>query len=73
MVEQDQLRSKLNAVEAQIEENQVAKEKLHLLITHCKEMKQLPPATKATVSVQKNLEKKWKSGRGQGIGRRSIS
>ena len=58
MVEQDQLRSKLNAVEAQIEENQVAKEKLHLLITHCKEMKQLPPATKATVSVRKNLEKK---------------
>ena len=60
VVEQNQLRTRLNAVEAQIEENQVAKEKLMAVIADCNEIKQLPAASKATVSVRKNLEKKLK-------------
>ena len=44
VVEQNQLRTRLNAVEAQIEENQVAKEKLMAVIADCNEIKQLPGA-----------------------------
>ena len=60
VVERDQLKTRLIVVEAQIEENQVAKEKLTVAIANCKEMKKLDPASKATVSMRKNLEKKLK-------------
>ena len=60
VVERDQLRTRLIVVEAQIEENHVAKEKLCVVIANCKEMKKLDPASKATVSMRKNLEKKLK-------------
>ena len=60
VVERDQLKTRLIVVEAQIEENQVAKEKLCVVISKCKQMKKLDPAGKATVSMRKNLEKKLK-------------
>ena len=60
MVERDQLKTRLIVVEAQIEENQVAKEKLRAVIVDCNEMKQLPAASKATASVRENLKKKLK-------------
>ena len=60
VVEQTQLRTRLIAVEALIEENQVAKEKLRSLVAHCQEIKQLPPGSKATVSIRRNLEKRLK-------------
>ena len=60
VVERDQLQVKLDAVKALIEENQVAKEKLTVVIANCKEMKKLPPASKVAVSMRKNLEKKLK-------------
>ena len=60
MSEQDQLRTRLTTVEAQIEENQVAKEKLLALVADCKEMKLLPAASKCTALVQKNLKKMLK-------------
>ncbi len=60
VVERDQLKTRLIVVEAQIEENQVAKEKLTVVIASCKEMKKLPPASKVAVSMRKNLKKKLK-------------
>ena len=39
VVERDQLKTRLIVVEAQIEENHVAKEKLCVVIANCKEMK----------------------------------
>ena len=62
VVERDQLRTRLIVVEAQIEENHVAKEKLTVVIANCKEMKKLDPASKAltNLSMRKNLEKKLK-------------
>ena len=60
VIEQDQLQAKLDAVKALIEENRVAKGKLRAVVAHCKEMKQLPSARKATAFMRKNLENKLK-------------
>ena len=60
VIERDQLKAKLDTVVAQIEENQVAKGKLCVVIANCKEMKKLDPASKVAVSMRKNLEKKLK-------------
>ena len=60
VAERDQLKTRLNTVEAQIEENQISKEKLRSVINACKEMKQLPPFRKSSVFIRKTLIKKLK-------------
>ena len=50
MVKRDQLRTRLNAVEARIEENRVAKEKLLSVVADCQKMKLLPPASKLIIT-----------------------
>ena len=64
VVEQDHLRTRLIVVEAQIEKNQVAKGKLIKLklvvVVHFKGMQLLPPVSKTTEFMRKNLEKKLK-------------
>ena len=60
VVERDQLRTRLIVVEAQIEENQEAKEKLCVLIANCKQMIKMAPSSKVAVSVRKDLKKKLK-------------
>ena len=47
VVKRDQLRTRLNAVEAQIEENRVAKEKLLAVVADRQKMKLLPPVSRA--------------------------
>lgn len=49
--------TRLNAVKAQMEENQVANEKLQAVIENCQKMKRLPPANKATESMWNNILK----------------
>ena len=50
----------MDAVKAQVKENKVRKEKLMAVIANCQQMKQLPPARKATAFIRKNLEKNLK-------------
>ena len=60
VVERDQLKVKLDAVVAQIEENNVHKEKLMAVIAKCEYMKRLPPAIKSTKFICKNLKQTLK-------------
>ena len=60
VIELDQLQAKMDAVKAQVKENKVRKEKLMAVIANCQQMKQLPPARKATAFIRKNLEKNLK-------------
>lgn len=56
IVEQRQLKVKLNAVEVRLKENNTWKETLCAVIAKCKEMKELPLTSKATTSMWKNLK-----------------
>ena len=60
VIERDQLRTKLDAVVAQIEENQIAKEKLMAVIATCQEMKQLLPERKGSSFIRENLKQTLK-------------
>ena len=53
--EKEQLMVKLKAVELKMEEGEGLRQKLVEIVANCEEMKQLPPATKATVFMRKNL------------------
>ena len=60
VIARDQLKSKWDAVVAQIEENRVHKEKLMAVITYCQKMKELPPSSKVAVSIRQTLEENLK-------------
>lgn len=61
LAEQDQLKAKLKAVEAQVKENEDCKERLcHQIVVQSKKLKLLSAAKKATVFVKKNVEEKLK-------------
>ena len=53
--EKDQLMAKVKAVEVKMEEGEGLRQKLVEIVANCEKMKQLPPATKATVFMRKNL------------------
>ena len=53
--EKEQLMVKLKAVEVKMEEGQRLRQKLVEIVANCEEMKQLPPESKATVFMRKNL------------------
>ena len=53
--EKDQLMAKVKAVEVKMEEGQGLRQKLVEILANCEKMKQLPPATKVTVFMRKNL------------------
>ena len=53
--EKEQLLAKLKAVEVKMEEGEGLRQKGIEIVANCEEMKQLPPATKATVFMRKNL------------------
>ena len=46
---------KLKAVEVKMEEGEGLRQKLNEILANCEKIKQLPPATKATVFMRKNL------------------
>ena len=47
--------AKGKAVEVKMEESEGLRQKLVEIMTNCEKMKQLPPASKATVFMRKNL------------------
>jgi len=53
--EKEQLIIKLKAVDMKMEEGQGLRKKLCEVVANCEEMKELPPATKATAFMRKNL------------------
>ena len=53
--EKKQLMVKLKAVEVKMEEGQRLRQKLVEILADCEKMKQLPPESKATVFMRKNL------------------
>ena len=53
--EKEQLIVKLKAVEVKKEEGQRLRQKLVEIVANCEEVKQLPPESKATVFMRKNL------------------
>ena len=53
--EKEQLMAKLKAVEVKMEEGKGLRQKLVEIVANCEEMKQLPPESKATVFMRKNL------------------
>ena len=53
--EKEQLMVKLKAVEVKMEEGERLRQKLVEIVAHCVELKQLPPESKATVFMRKNL------------------
>ena len=53
--EKKQLMAKGKAVEVKMEESEGLRQKLVEIMTNCEKMKQLPPASKATVFMRKNL------------------
>ena len=60
VVELDQLKVKWDAIMAQVNVNRVHKEKLMAIIANCEKMKQLPPSSKAAVSIRQNLQETLK-------------
>ena len=55
-VEKEQLMVKLKAVEVKMEEDQGFHQNLVEIVANCEEIKQLSPATKATIFMLKNLQ-----------------
>ena len=53
--EKDLLMAKLKAVEVKMEEGEGLRQKLIEIVANCDKMKQLPPESKATVFMMKNL------------------
>ena len=53
--EKEQLMAKVKVVEVKMEEGEGLRQKLVEIVANCGKMKQLPPATKATVFMRKNL------------------
>ena len=53
--EKEQLMAKVKAVEVKMEEGQELRQKLFEILANCEKMKQLPPESKATVFMRKNL------------------
>ena len=53
--EKEQLMVKLKTVEVKMKEGQRLRQKLVEIVANCEEMKQLPPESKATVFMRKNL------------------
>ena len=54
--EKDQLLAKLKAVEVKMEEGEGLRQTLVEIVANCEKMKQLPPESKATVFMRKNLQ-----------------
>jgi len=52
---QEQLQASLKAVEVEIEESEGFRQKLCEIVANCEEMKMLPPTSKASVFMRKNL------------------
>ena len=52
---QGYLKQKINQLQAKMEEGEGHRQKLLEIVANCEEMKQLPPASKATVFMRKNL------------------
>ena len=53
--EMQQLMAKVKAVKVKMEEGERLRQKLVEIVAHCVELKQLPPESKATVFMRKNL------------------
>ena len=56
---QGYLKQKINQLQAKMEEGEGHRQKLLEIVAHCEEMKQLPPSTKATVFMRKNLRQSF--------------
>ena len=60
VIEQNQLKVKLDAVMTKIRVNRFHKEKLMAVIANCQKMKQISSASKSMAFIRKNLEKNLK-------------
>ena len=54
-----QLQAKMKVFEMKMEEGEGHRQKLLEIVAHCEEMKQLPPSSKATVFMRKNLRQSF--------------